>query len=97
MIVTKGLAECLVFIRGNTVYYILRLSDRVRLSAWHRVCLFWVIRYIYSFIVMQGSTERWSPGLMFPRPTAVQEAALVLIKEKTGKFISLRVGLLTYH
>ena len=40
---------------------------------------------------MQGIREEWSEGLLFPRNTGVKEAALILVKEKNGKYIPFRV------
>ena len=43
----------------------------------------------YNFL--QGIREEWSEGLLFPRNTGVKEAALILVKEKNGKYIPFRV------
>ncbi|CAH1789119.1 unnamed protein product [Owenia fusiformis] len=48
---------------------------------------------IHAFLVTQGKLNPQNVhkgGLMFPKSTGVQKAALVLIKEKGGKYTSLR-------
>lgn len=101
----KGLVYgCLFFL--YRMYVIFDIEPNAPFMA---VCYFWYriqcshswlnviyIDYNSLFIaVFQSTGERWTNRLLFSKPSGIQDAALVLIKEKAGKFVPLRVSIST--